>query len=752
MKRTVKHTYRWGRVSALLRHWLLPKRHFLGGSVAEYLVVCLFFAVVTAYFTNWVVFDISHRLFVSGPGDGTSGFLWLNYADQDLNPFLGNTNLVNYPNGVDLGSPLFVTYTALWIPLWVLSRLFSPITALNLVTFWGIMSSGIAMYWLMKRLTYRYEVALFSGFAAAFVPYHIIKSSAHLAYIFSVVFILQLAAVIAIWRRPTYWRSVLLAASVALGFYTDGYYILLGTVFVALLLAGACVYEYARNYRQATRHILGRVKYLFVAGCALAVMLLPIAVVQVMGSKAVKNDLARARGDSVSDLYFYAGNAIDYVLPPMESRLLQNNQTFKELQSYKNQRSNPSESTLYVGYTLLLLMLCGIVTLLVYIAKRASSSLSQLSGKDRSTFLLLMAMGIVAVPSLFLLSLPPMVNLAGHIVKMPSDVLLHFHISFWRVMGRFFLPLHVMVVAMAGLSLHVLLQTSKRFGLPSKTSSLQLGRLAVVLVLTIVLCAEYLTTFNNHGYDFNAQPPAFSWLRDQKDIQAVVEFPLVAKPWDYAVDAVTTQMIHNKKLINLHLPTQDTGLRNALGNINNPEAVDLAVAHGAQIGITRGEKCNLQYPWLKLAYDGSSGIKHRGKVCMYYLSAATNDKVFPYLGSGFTDTPLLADNQHLYNKLYGNYADIRVVDAQDAIITTGRPIRFTAILQHTPGERPFTGSWKVLQGSQVLASGEITGEQQVAIDVVFDASKPLEFRQQTTDGKDPSVGQLSLSNVSVTAQ
>lgn len=64
----------------------------------------------------------------------------------------------------------------------VLSSLTTPICGLNLVLLLGYMSSGLLMFGLVKWLLKRFDIALFAGYAAAFVPFHIFKGQSHINY------------------------------------------------------------------------------------------------------------------------------------------------------------------------------------------------------------------------------------------------------------------------------------------------------------------------------------------------------------------------------------------------------------------------------------------------------------------------------------------------------------------------------------------------------------------------------------------
>ena len=68
-----------------VKKMLTEKRGFLNGSILEYLIVAVVFLAATISAMNFIPINgIDSKVFTQGPGDATSGFLWLNYADPSL--------------------------------------------------------------------------------------------------------------------------------------------------------------------------------------------------------------------------------------------------------------------------------------------------------------------------------------------------------------------------------------------------------------------------------------------------------------------------------------------------------------------------------------------------------------------------------------------------------------------------------------------------------------------------------------------
>lgn len=722
------------------------QRLFLAGTLLEYLLVSILFFVLTLFYTDFVLLHGTHQLFIEGPGDGTAGFLWFNFADTDWNPIFGHTDLVNYPTGENLASPTFVTYSALLGPLWLLTKFFGAIMALNIVTFFGFFGCAMSMYWLMKKLTGSITVALFAGFAAAYVPYHIMKSSSHLAYIFSMVFVLILAAFIGLWNKQSLKRAAILAVTIALAFYTDGYYLLLASVFVGCLVLGGLIYSVI--LRDGAARLIARLKYFSLAALMLVILMLPVIYTQVAHGSDIKNTLGRARDNIAFEIEFYAAKPMDYIIPSVHNPFLAGSANFQALQQYKNSRSNASENTLYIGFTLILLCLIGFTMAAVYAMWRKRSSLRLLTVSTRHQFLLITTLAAITVPVLTLWTLSPHISILGHTVTTPGGFLIDHHIALWRVLARFFLPLHITIVVLASFSLAVLL---KLIRMPYK----QYLSIGLVVVLTVALGVEYASATSRPAYDFNHTPAAYTWLRNQKDIQVVAELPLLDKPLDVNYNFVTAQIIHGKKLINTHLANNPVGGRTALGDEDEGEAVDYAIARGAQAIITHNTPCH-EISWGKLAYKDFTSQSHTKEaqyygspICVYRVNANMYpDDMFVNLTPGtFADAPIIpVRTNHEYSVIYGGRGELTVKDQFGA--RTSGIAALSAKIQSTPGAPSFTGTWKVTQGDKVISTGIIGGD----LYAVVDASAPVAITVTDLNGHDPQLYQVALSDIRVTGQ
>ncbi|PKL31185.1 hypothetical protein CVV43_03465 [Candidatus Saccharibacteria bacterium HGW-Saccharibacteria-1] len=729
--------------------FVMKRRNLLNGSVFEYIILSFVFVLLTLFYTNFTILNGTHQLFVEGPGDGTAGFLWFNTVDSDNIPTFGSTDMANYPNGENLQNPTQITYTAVIMPLWVLSKLFGPVMGLNIVTFFGFWSCAIAMYWLMKKLVNNIPVAFFSGFAATFMPYHIMKSSSHLTYIFSVVFVLILGAFIGFWKKPSVTRSFILALMIALAYYTDGYFLLIATIFVACLVFGALIYELVLH--SSWKVIVHKIKFFLLSLAMLVVMILPIAYTQISQGSKIDGVLSKARGNIAFDIDFYATRPIDFFLPSALNPFLKDNLDFQKLIEYKSKHSNGSENMTYIGYTLIVLSAIGGACVLVYIFRRQSSSLKKY--KFNNNFLFIMALSLVSIPVLMIWMMPPHISVFGFRLIMPSGILLHYNIALWRVMARFYLPLHVIFTVVAGMSLSVLISIHKNKISNRKKS--YIFEYSITALLIVLVAAEYATIASRPSYDFNNLPKVYTWLSNQSNIKVVAELPIVDRPLSISYDFATAQVIHKKKLLNTPLTNNEIGSHNALGDIDSQEAINYSILSGADTIISHNKPC-FNPSWGSLVYRDDNKINTResqyygSPICVYKVTTAQKAKIDPmfvklkwgtFLDAAFID-PKTKDE---YLMLYGGSGTLSVVDRSNHS-TVGEAYLSAKILP-TPGGGFTGGTWSVSQDNKVFARGVMPGSFYEKIDT----SKPVTIKVLNSNGTNPGITQVALKDIVVTS-
>lgn len=696
-----------------IKNLLFRKRHFLRGTIFEYIVTGILYGVITVALTGGVLLHINTQLFTAGSGDATAGFLWLNYADPGINPDLSHTNLVNYPSGEDLGGPTLITYSALWLPLRVLSYMFGPVAGLNCMMLIGFLGAAMSGYWLLKRLTGSKLIAFFAGYAIAFVPYNIYKSVSHLAYLFCFPFVLIFASFYGLWRRPTKRRAVIAALAVALAFYTDGYYLLIGSVTIACLVFTA--YLVMLLDRKERAYIAVRTRMIAFAALVLFVCSLPIGYVQLSQGSKVATTLSSSRaGDPMEEMRAYRSRWEDFLLPSGKHPVLSHNKTFELVSWEKELRSTPSECMNYIGYGVLTLTVIGFILLIVYFLRRKYSSINlYVPMAARKPLFIFGAFLVICIPVFLSFMFSPMTAIHGHTIYLPGGILAHFGIGFWRVLARFFIPMHVLFVIFAALVLNILYSYTLR----NRKQSLRVG---IVIFVTLFTSFEYLTTYNTPVFDFTKLPTGYYWLKKQENIKVVAELPMVDALDGMTGQYVTAQIVHGKKLVNMKEPSVDR-LNNAVGGQSNPEAINLAYDRGAQAVITHDVPCINNPVWGSLLYDES---KHdtRARMCIYKLERPiNNDDDYILFGNGFTYTPVRVKPYEQSALIGAPTSTMRVTD-QNFRDVTGK-VRITAKLEYV-SDATLSVSWAVSQNGTVLTRGT-SSSRMSDIKFTADAASPI---------------------------
>jgi hypothetical protein len=718
---------------------LMKRRTFLRASLLEYICVGLIFLLLACFYTNFVVFHITHQLFIDGPGDATAGFLWLNFADPGINPFLAETTLVNYPSGEKLGSATFVTYLALWLPIRLFSYLFGAVAGLNIMMLCGLIGGAMGGYWLVKRLTGSVAVSFFAGLAIAFVPYNLYKSSVHLAYIFALVFILMLAAFIAVWMRPTRFKAILFGSSIALAFYTDGYYLLLASVMTMGLIVAGVLHGYVSKFRWIDYR--QRIVALIVSLCSLLLLMIPISYVQLTQGSNVQNTLSSSRSNISDELRAYQTRLTDFILPSPTNPLFELTGQAQTLDTYKNLHSNRTESMVYIGFTVIILVTIGLILSLVWVVRRKYSSLGAVQEHVRNKYILLACIVVITVPLFLSFMLSPSITLFHHVIYLPGQFFINHNIALWRVMARFFVPLHVVLVIFASFSLWMILRVSKTL------QHRKILEIIIVLIAIILVMAEYATGNYRPSFDFRNAPESYQWLSRQESIKTIAEFPMVDPLDAHTTRYVTYQIVHGKNLVNFKEPSAQR-LTNTLGSINNPEAIDFAYERGAQAIVTHDIDCLTNISWGVLIHSGND--MPSGKICIYKLnSPISNDQLFAVYGEGFKYYPNSLHPEYSLASFDGRQAELRITDALFKPETVRVSAHVVAQIRDFHNNR-VSGAWAVKQSGETVSSGRIeasSGE----VDAIVDATKQVTIELTPDSGVLLRPDDLSLNGMVVTA-
>lgn len=620
-------------------------RFWLAKGWVQWVLAAVFFFLVSWVYMGSAVSSCSTATAALG-SDSTGGFAWMQWAGgNDLS--WGHTNKSNYPFGESLSKPQYVTSAALILVYKLFSSLTTPICGLNLIVLLGYMSTALMMYGLVRWLLKRNEIALFAGFAAGFVPFHEVKAQSHINYVFGSTFIAIIWAYLWLIRKPTYKKALLLSAISAIGFYFDGYFVLITAVLLAGLFTSSFAYDLLRAIpakaprRDIWNEALARAKYLVASAVFLALLLMPILITYHRNSTVIQQSLATARSSIKGETELYGARPIEFVLPSYNSALVP--AKYVAWRATKLHGSNFSESTLYMGYTVIILA--------------AASLFYLLWRKDRATklqgipYVHLVFMTVFVFLACFAFSLPALVTLFGHTIRTPVDILVKLT-SNWRVLSRFFLAMDPLVILAASLGLYMLTKDRSRN-----------VRLAVVALCGLVLFLEYLPApLHPTGDLYRNAPPIYTHLRKDPDVKLVAEYPLASFADTPAV--FTFQPVDNKTLLNANDSSISRGPFDAsIAGLNDTQTLGVLKRLNVDVIITHG--FTMDNPGLADYYDGNlvRGADNKINVLASLYAYTIRDSVAPrdvslIIKKGYES--LAVDDQQISHRYVTNQATMGV--------------------------------------------------------------------------------------------
>lgn len=552
-------------------------------SVQWLMAIVMFFAASLLYMGPAITScrDTSTALF----SDSSGGMGWNQWAGGNKINW-GYTYQANYPIGEQLEKPQYITSQVLYAPYRFFSWLTTPTCGLNLVVLLGYMSAALAMFGLVRWLFKRGSVALFAGYAVAFVPYHEIKAQSHVTYVNNAVFIGIIWAYLWFLQKPSYRRISLVALLAATAMYIDGYFVLLSAALVAILLLLTLlrgpqitkqnhgVVASIRQYGYAVAHNARKfIKQYLVLGFLTLILSLPIISYELRHGSEIQQSLTDARGQIALEAAVYSARPAEYLLPSYDNSLIP--ESYRRWRLAHQHGSNPSETTLYLGISVV--SLAGLALAFLFKPQIRRTRLT-----TNITYAFLVGLTTAAVVLGFLLSLPPRLSLAGYSLLTPTDALIHLT-SFWRVFARFFLMIDPLVVLLAAAALYALLtRTSRRRGI------------ILVLVCFIVLFLEFLPSPMRHVSNlYKSAPKIYQVLAKDSSVHVVAEYPIT--DLGYSPLTFTFQQVSQKHLVNPNDVTIVKGpFMQSIAGLNDPQTLGVLKAEGVDVLISAGHKLSAQ--------------------------------------------------------------------------------------------------------------------------------------------------------------
>lgn len=621
--------------------------------------------------------------------DSTGGFAWIQWAGgNDLT--WGHTDKSNYPFGETLGKPQYITSTMFIVLYKIFSALSTPICGLNMMLLLGYMSSALIMFGLVRWLLKRNDVAVFAGFAAAFVPFHQLKSQSHINYVYSGTFIAIIWAYLWFISRPTYKKALLLALASSISFYFDGYFILITGVVVGGLFASSYIIDATKlafakaNRKQIIDNALARTKYVAVSSLFLALLLMPILLTYAQNGAKISQSLATVRSSIKGETELYGARPIEFVTPSYNSAIVPAG--YPAWRATKLHGSNFSESTLFMGYMIIILAAVALASLSY--KKYRSVKLQEMPYAD-----IVITISFVFL-ACFLVSVPAVVTILGHEVITPVAVLVKLTAN-WRVLSRLFLAMDPLVIILASLGLFVITKNRSR--------SISL---AIVAACGLVLFLEYLPAqMPSTGDIYKNAPPIYQHLRNDQQAKVVAEYPLA--DFVYTPEIFTFQPIHNKTLVNSNDGSISKGPFDAsIAGLNDPQTLGALKKLGVDVIVTHGfssDNSGLStYYRIAPNYNGDGSINVPASVHAYRIQSSVAPKQALLLITKGYDY-LSVDTKQISHRIISNQGTMRVTNINSsAPLAPSYSVSFLA-----NSICPTSARVSVIQSGHTLWSGEV---------------------------------------------
>lgn len=705
-------------------------------------LVTLFFVLCTSYFYLGKASLSCATTLAAGPGDQT-GLIWLNNAVNA--PLWGSTQLSNAPYGESLQSPVYITGLIEYWLFWLLSQPAGPICGYNLFTAMEFLFSALVVFFFVRWLTRRTDVAVFAGFAATFTPYLQIKTGVHPSYAFFGVFVLAIWLAILLWLKPTKLKAIGLGLVMASFCLIDPYFILLGGVTmtcVLLAFVARIVYLFyvSRSDEKRRQIVKARAKAFFgmtllAAATGAIVGLAPLVITKIQHNDQINNEVNSVRSNIKQEVMTYSARPAEYFLPNVNNPLIGNLQLpLPDILTRKPHGSNPAEDTLSLSW------IAGILTIatlsVLALVKFRSKLVARLPKFTKVQLTTVGVLSVVIVGAL-ITSFPT----KSDGIVFPAEIITNY-ITIWRVYARLAVIVMFSIAIIAAIGLAVFTQKLR----PAL-------RYSIVGLLTILVALEFLT-FNpfqdNRTWSYSQTHPFYVWLKEQKDVDIIAEYPL-NEPGRTAVSTAyfRDQYVHGKRVINAYTSASPMAvLRNGLRDLSDPQTPSALAALGVNLVVVHGEDKKPitvapgleEVDWNHSDIDKDS-IYIEGQMKVYKVTAQKDvDSLVLVPGKGFSEFARINSTYTEAGYVFNTHAELGVFDLKQGHLQTPAG-RHTVSLKAISDNDPIHMSAK--QGDRIVWEGEITNATQ-SIEFAIEAGKNVVLTLENKQNSSVVISDLDL--------
>jgi len=196
-----------------------------------------------------VIVHLSSTIIGSEGSDSTGSVAWFWTLDHESGfHLLGNTHhtLSGAPFGWDEGNGLNIQWSLPYYPAYLVSRLFGPVVAYNVVTLAGYVLSGATMYLLVRYLHCSRLVAAWAAVAFIIFPWHFARAE-HASLTHIEVLALLVLTLVAAARNPTWLRFGFVGLATLACWLTSGYFGGMAVITVVAFAGGAVLVDRKRR-------------------------------------------------------------------------------------------------------------------------------------------------------------------------------------------------------------------------------------------------------------------------------------------------------------------------------------------------------------------------------------------------------------------------------------------------------------------------------------------------------------------------
>ncbi|MDO8265893.1 MAG: hypothetical protein Q7T41_03045 [Candidatus Saccharibacteria bacterium] len=524
---------------------------------------------------------------VYGFGDNTAGPIWKFEIDPKQPPFGAYENQTNYPVGENLYNPTSYSLAGQTMLIWASSRTFGPICGYNVVNMIGFIASAAIMYGFVLAISKKRWIAWLAGYAVSFSPYFQMKVGGHPGYGYQALLIGCAWALLNLFKNKRKKDAVIFAVVTAVTFYFDPYFSLLGASIIAPLILTWLGFNafLSRGSKLKKTNLFKEIKLIGLSLVMVVAMMLPLVYVIFKNSSQINSSVAALRGNILFEAKSCSNLPHEYALPfvlhPVFERVFGKADYINMIDSlHSGFTCGIGEDT--VGISIVALTITSLGMIIFGWEQINRRKIKVNLGYDKKILIIGM-IGVAVVAGL--IALPP-IKIMGFLPT-PSYLLIEITTT-WRTLTRMYVPVNFAVITLFSVILVFVADNFKKY---RKTL-----KILFVLVFFIIF-VEYqafkpfigngLSTFSYK----NDVPTAYTWLRDQSDINVIAEYPLEKAGGESNAMAyyLSMQNVHHKKLFNSNDPlVYEETLRASLKDLSDyhtlsvlrGSGVDHIVIHG----------------------------------------------------------------------------------------------------------------------------------------------------------------------------